>query len=194
MTDQQIINISKQNNLEPAAVKAVIMVESGGSGFDSHNLPKILFEGHIFWNQLIHVGINPKSISKGNEDILYFKWTKDYYKLDQWIRLNRARKIHEDSALNSTSWGLFQIMGFNHKMCGYDTVKQYTDDMYKSEDLQLQAFINFIKNDCKGNKYKALQNKDWKLFAQLYNGPEYAKNHYDTKLAENYNKYLNLNK
>ena len=30
----------------------------------------------------------------------------------------------------------------------------------------------------------ALQSKDWKTFARLYNGPGYAQNRYDEKLAK----------
>ena len=30
----------------------------------------------------------------------------------------------------------------------------------------------------------ALQKKDWKAFARLYNGPAYAQNRYDEKLSK----------
>lgn len=32
----------------------------------------------------------------------------------------------------------------------------------------------------------ALQKKDWKTFARLYNGPAYAQNGYDEKLSKAY--------
>lgn len=37
--------------------------------------------------------------------------------------------------------------------------------------------------------HTALQNKDWATFAKCYNGPLYAKNQYDTKLATAYKKH-----
>src|ERR671917_272606 len=57
----------------------VYTVESNGSGFLKDGRPRILFEGHIFWKQLTDKGIPPGPYVKGNEDILYPKWTKQYY-------------------------------------------------------------------------------------------------------------------
>ncbi len=39
------------------------------------------------------------------------------------------------------------------------------------------------------SRENALKNKDWGTFARLYNGPAYAQNKYDIKLAEAYQKY-----
>ena len=36
---------------------------------------------------------------------------------------------------------------------------------------------------------EAIQNKDWKTFARLYNGANYAVNKYDVKMAQSYKKY-----
>jgi len=194
MDNSTIIKVVKANNLEPASIKAVIIVESGGNGFISDNKPKILFEGHIFWSQLLKIGLDPNKFVKGNENIVYSKWTKIYYSEDQYLRLEKAKKINNDAALKSTSWGLFQIMGFNHLSCGYNNVTDYVNDMYIDEQHQLQAFINFIKNDSNGNKYKALKAKDWATFAKLYNGSGYASNQYDIKLKKNYDENIELNK
>jgi len=35
----------------------------------------------------------------------------------------------------------------------------------------------------------ALQKKDWKAFARLYNGPAYAQNRYDDKLSTAYSSF-----
>ena len=37
----------------------------------------------------------------------------------------------------------------------------------------------------------ALQKKDWKAFACLYNGPAYAQNRYDEKLSTAYSSFKN---
>jgi hypothetical protein len=67
--------------VEVAAVKAVLEVETGNKGgFLSPGHPTILFEGHIFWNQLKERGIDPTKYQNGNEDILYPKWNKSHYK------------------------------------------------------------------------------------------------------------------
>lgn len=172
--------------IELATIKAVNEVESSGRGFLANGEVKILFEGHVFWDRLKKKGKDPKKLKEGNEDILYPKQTYDYYGMDQHARLIKARKIDPSIALESASWGLFQIMGFNHKAAGYSSVQAFVTDMKKSEGRQLQAFVSFIKaNKMDGH----LKRKDWAKFASRYNGTGYKKNKYDTKLAAAYKKY-----
>jgi hypothetical protein len=58
--------------------------------------------------------------------------------------------------------------------------------MQESDDNQLQAFCSYIKHVGLDDELKA---KDWAGFARYYNGPEYKKNAYDTKLAAAYSKF-----
>lgn len=63
-----------------AALMAVKEVETGSQGgFLPSGKPVILFEGHIFWNQLKQRGIDPESCRAGHEDILYPSWSRKYY-------------------------------------------------------------------------------------------------------------------
>ena len=172
---------------EAAALKAVQKVETGGKGgFLPSGRPTILFEGHIFWQHLRTRGISPQELTSGNEDILYPKWTKAHYKGGEaeYERLLRARHINEDAANASASWGMFQIMGFNHAACGEQSVASFVNSMCQSECRQLLLSVRFIR----GNKsmLAALQKKDWPTFARLYNGPAYAQNRYDDKLSKAY--------
>lgn len=75
------------------------------------------------------------------------------------VRLALAKQIHEDSALMSTSWGQFQIMGENWKDLGYDSVQDFVAQMQASESLQLEAFIRFI--EWKPGLLEALKKQDW---------------------------------
>lgn len=171
-----------------AAIKAVAEVESSGSGFNADGTPKILFEPHIFWRELVSAGINPNDHEAGNEDILYkTQGSRLYGKYSaQHDRLSRAKKINEPCALKSASWGKFQIMGFNWKLCNFDSLTDFINAMYLSEDEHLLSFVEFIKSS---NLSDELQRKDWAGFAKKYNGPSYKVNKYDTKLAEAYNKF-----
>lgn len=189
LKESDFIRASKNLGVSVAAIKAVLEVESGRlGGFLSNGDPVILFEGHIFWSRLKKKGINPEKYVKGNEDILYPKWTTSYYLGGdkEYNRLNKAIKIEPESALSSASWGLFQIMGFNYKACGYDNVFDYVEDMKKSEGKQLDAFVSFIKSNG-WDKY--LKNLDWDGFASKYNGPKYKDGKYDEKLKNAYKKY-----
>ena len=144
-----------------------------------------MFEGHIFWRQLKKVGIDPAPLAAANPDILYERWTRGHYKggVGEYDRLNRAININKTAALASASWGTFQIMGFNFKACGYNNVEDYVNAMYVSEGKHLEAFGGFIKSV---NLVRHLVTKDWAAFAKGYNGPAYAQNKYDTKLAAAY--------
>ena len=188
LTNEMIQKVADEADLDPATIKAVIKVESRGSGFYENRQPVILFEGHIFWRELKKLGINPKSVQRGNEDIVYPKWVRKHYKgtaKGEFDRLKRAQAIHHDAALRSASWGMFQIMGFNHVASGFDNVQAYIDAMHASEYEHIQAFIKFLKAE---NIYRYLKKKDWANFARRYNGPAYKKNGYDWKLQVAFNK------
>ena len=184
LKDEFITQKALENDLSPAAVKAVIKVESRGRGFNREKEMIILFEGHIFWRELEKIGLDPSSMVKGNEDILYKKPNYKYYNRPQYPRLEKAKKIDEVAGLNSASYGMFQVMGFNHKLAGFDSVLEMVNSLSKSEKNQLEAFINFLKNTA---CYKDLKAKDWKAFARHYNGLMYDRNQYDIKLEKAYN-------
>lgn len=189
LTEEDMLEAATRAGIEVAALKAVRRVETGGrSGFLQNGSPVILFEGHIFWKQLENRGIDPQQHVSGNENILYPKWTTQYYQrgVAEYDRLNKAKLIDETAALASASWGLFQIMGFNFKACNYATVEAYVDDQYKGEKQQLESFLNFLRGSL---ALKALQNKNWAEFARYYNGPGYAANQYDTKMKTAYDLY-----
>lgn len=181
--------IAENLGIEVAAVKAVKEVESGKfGGFLEDNNPPILFEGHIFWNRLKRAGMNPEVYAIDNRDILYSNWTKQYYMggMKEYDRLNRAMLINRKAALESASWGMFQIMGFNYKSCGCNSVEEFVQKNKQNERSQLELFMQFIKSN---NLDKYLREKDWAGFACKYNGPEYKQNKYDEKLEQAYLKY-----
>lgn len=190
LSEKDLEDLAKELQIEVAAVKAVYEVESGGRGFLTSGKPKILFEGHIFWRQLKKYKLNPVNFKTGNEDVLYPKWIRKYYQHGEgeYERLNKAKKIHSSAALESASWGIFQIMGFNYQKAGYNSVQDYVKAMYKSERVHLMAFGKFIKSE---GLAKYLKNKEWAKFAYYYNGKDYKKNKYDIKLEKAYNKYKN---
>lgn len=171
-------------NVDVATVRAVAEVESRGGGFLSNGDPKILFEGH--WFHKLTRGKYAKEYPK----ISHYRWTRKYYNMDQYERLVQAQFLDAEAAAKSASWGMFQIMGFNHAKCGYPTAIDMANDMAVSEGRQLQAFVRFILNSGLSDE---LQEKDWSRFAYLYNGPKYYLNSYDTKIAKAYKKYARNN-
>lgn len=183
LTEDNYVEVARQLNCEVAAVKAVTEVESRGSGFDPEGFPKTLFEGHWF-----HKLTNGK-FSSTYPTVSYPKWTRTFYG-KSWSaekqRLTLASELDREAALMSASWGLFQIMGFNYKTCGFDSIQDFVNAMCHSEGAQLKAFANFVINN---NLSRHLIKHNWAAFAERYNGPGYASNKYDTKLAEAYIKF-----
>lgn len=119
LTEQDYITVAKALQIEVAVLKAVTEVESRGGGFfvTTRELA-ILFEPHVFWRELVKVGIDPAKIQNStNRDILYQKWgTVPYPPVSRrWPQLNRAIQIHKEAAYASASYGMFQIMGFHAK-------------------------------------------------------------------------------
>ena len=191
LSEQDFINCANDLNVDIATIKAVFKVETGGKGgfIKDTDYPVILFEGHQFYKYLKQNNFDVDAISKQYPTLCYPKWTKTYYKtgVAEYNRYLEAAKINEECAMLATSWGLGQCMGFNYKLCGYNSIKDFVADMYISEYLQLKAFCNFIKSNTK--MYNALKSKDWSTFAKLYNGPSYKQNKYDEKLKIAYDSY-----
>lgn len=177
--------------VEEAAIKAIASIESQGDGFITdkagNKLPKILFERHVMFKRLRDfTPIKSAEMAGKYPDIV--NPTPGGYKggLGEHERLDRAVKIDRVTALESASWGRFQVLGLHWKVLGYPSVQAFVNDAY-TEDGQLNIFIKFIQADKR--LVKALKEKDWTTFARIYNGPNYAQNSYDIRLKEAYNKY-----
>jgi hypothetical protein len=185
LTFSDIRKAAESIGVEPCAVKAVVEVESGGNGFLMDGRPKVLFEGHIFWRELKKRNMRADLLAKRYPDILYPSWTKAHYRdgSGEWDRLNEAINIHTEAALCSASWGMFQIMGFNHAACGFDSVQDFAAAQKESEGRQLESFCAFMRSE---GLTLFLLGKDWAGFARRYNGPGYAANQYDVKLRKAY--------
>jgi hypothetical protein len=159
-----------------AAVRAVIDVESRG-GFLPDTRPKILFERHYF------ARLTKGEFSGSNPDISNPKWGGYKGGAAEYERLGRAIKLDRDAALRSASWGAFQIMGDNYKLCGFATAEDFVKAMVSGAPAQLDAFVAFIK---KTGLSDELIRTDWAGFARGYNGPAYRANKYDDKLGAAY--------
>lgn len=190
ITDDQIRQIAKSYGIEFAALKAVIQVEASGQGFLPDGKPKILFEPHIFHRLLTNKNyITIRNRAKAeNPRICYLSWgAYPYGKVsEQHDRLAIASKYDRDTALESCSWGLGQVMGFHWQALGYPTLQAFVNAMYKDEAAQVDCMCRFIKVN---GLIDELQRKDWVGFARGYNGAGFAKNQYDKKLAAAYRNY-----
>lgn len=164
-------------------VRAVIEVETAGGGFDKEGRPRMLFEPHVFYRELSDGSKRRAAQSSG---IAYVKWGMASYPVDSYPRLALAMKIDPTAALRSCSWGLGQVMGFNHKAAGYASVGDMVTDFCDREAAGLEGMIRFIESEGLDDD---LQRHDWSSFARGYNGAGYAKHGYHTRLAKAFDRW-----
>ena len=180
-----------------ASIYAVNEVESKGKGILDNGKPVILFERHIMYRQLAKVrnaGDDPAELKRHADQLVITNPALVNPKPGGYIggtaehqRLAMARLIDDNAALESASWGAFQIMGFHWKRLGYASVQDFVAAMSTGESQQFGAFTRFIETD--PGLHKALKARKWADFAKLYNGPDYLRNLYDTKLKRAYERH-----
>lgn len=156
------------------ALWAVLTVETSGCGFLPDRRPKILFERHWF-SRLTSRTFDAQAPDISNLSAGGYGAGGAF----QYERLGKAIALDRTAALKSTSWGLGQVMGFNASKVGYSNVNALVAAAQESEDAQLLAMVNFIKQ---ANIASHLQQGDWAGFAFRYNGQDFQKNKYDLKL------------
>ena len=163
------------------AVWAVLTVETSGCGFLPDRRPKILFERHKFHSATDgRFGRTAPDLSAPTQGGYGAGGS------NQYNRLARAMALDETAALESTSWGLGQIMGFNADKVGFEDVKAMIEAFRDSEDQQLGAMMAFVQ---RAKLAPAMRAGDWKVFAFGYNGANFQKNEYDKKLAKFHARY-----
>jgi hypothetical protein len=154
-------------------------VESSGNGFHPTTGKIVIqFEPHWFKKTF-------KNWRQKTSLVWQFNGVENQTK--EYAAFNEAFGQNPQAALLSTSFGLFQIMGFNHLKAGFKTVGDMVDAFKTGEAAQVRGGLSFIKNT--PQLHKAILKKDWKTFAYFYNGSNYAVNQYDVKLAKAYARF-----
>ncbi|GGF26725.1 N-acetylmuramidase family protein [Hymenobacter cavernae] len=182
ITQEDLVQAAKDLGLEVEVMMAIARQESHGGGFFADGRPKILFERHKMYQHLRAEGHDPVALAKKYPDIVN-KAQGGYGKESvQYDKLERARKLDEEAALESASWGRFQIMGENYKNL-YATPQEMEKAMRESEKQQLAFFVAFLRKKAGGKLITALKNHQWETVALYYNGkfwkkinPQYANN------------------
>lgn len=167
ITKEQKKELALKYNIDLLVLETVIKIESSGSGYGASGDIKIQFEPYWF-NKFTGIRV-PNGVET---------------QAKEWEAYNRACLVDVISAMKSTSWGLGQIMGFNHKLAGFDNVLAMVDSFKESEKNQLEGMLVFITSQ--PGMVKALKGKDWASFARLYNGEQYKTFKYDIKLKQTY--------
>jgi len=174
-------------NLDPAVVRAVAEVEAAGRGFLPDGRPQILFEAHIFHRQTD--GRFRDARDRNGVLLSSPRWDRTLYGAAgaaQHERLEDAAALDWKAAHRAASWGLFQILGINHVIVGFSCIRGFVDAMQSGAGAHLDAFVAFVQ----ANRLdRHLRKHDWAAFARGYNGPGFAANRYDQRLAEAHRRF-----
>lgn len=167
--------------VETEALCAAAFVEGGrGSGYDASGRPLVLFEPHVFSRRTNRrYDDSHPAISYPAMDSRRYPRTQD----ERWVQVEAAYELAPNEALESTSWGAFQLMGYNYPGAGFDTVQAFVTALSTSPQEQLAAWARWLTAN---GLVDELQRKDWAGFARGYNGPGYAASNYDQRLADEY--------
>lgn len=152
-----------------AAIAAVLDVESAGSGFDAAGRPKILFEPHIFYRELLSQPVLLEAAVRAG--LAYpHQGTKPYAPTSElnYQRLKRACLIEPGAAMRSASWGIAQVMGFNFAVGGYSDVAAMVQAVMDSESAGFGLLLGYLERD---GLVPALRVLNFAAVARGYNGP-----------------------
>lgn len=171
--EQDYLRLSKAFNIPVKNIKTIVKVESGGHGFDA-TTGKILIQFEPAW------------FKKKAEDPKHGEWelNKVDVQTKEWQAFNSAFIIDREAAMESTSWGMMQVMGFHWKNLGFKSIGEFVDYMKVSEANQIDVALRFIKLNKK--LYDALVANEWATVALYYNGKNYKDFKYDTRLEAAY--------
>ncbi|NEM96148.1 N-acetylmuramidase family protein [Pontibacter burrus] len=207
ITQQQKQELARQFGISLPMLQAFLEVESAGSGFftdwKGQQRIKIQFEPHWFKRllpadllQRIYALWEKQEKKQGKltetEKLLLHNWqiavlNKVDVQQAEWQAFNCAYAIHPDTAMQSASWGLGQVMGFHYKDLGFKTAAALVEAFKQSEYEQVKGMLTFCQK--KKGLMEAMQARNWDRVAFLYNGPKYAEHGYQLKLAKAYSKY-----
>lgn len=190
LTDEDFREVAEELGVEVAAIKAVVEIEAGAKheGFWANGKPIINFDLSMFRKFAARNKINLSRYQRSHAVVFAKPNRARYgsYQAAQQARLDAARTIDDKTAIEGTFWGMFQLGGFNWKVCGTSSPDEFVRLMSRSERDQLELFAEFIRET---GMLPLLKAKNWSAFARRFNGPSYARRGYHTRLARAYAKY-----
>lgn len=183
LIEQDFIDAAAELNCSVPAIKAVAEVESPKGGFNPDGTLTTLFEAHWFSK------LTKRAYDQSHPTISSRSWNRALYGKtwqEERARLALARQVDPIAGIMSASWGRFQIMGFNHGLCGYRDAADMVNDFALGERQQLLAFVRLIQTWELEDELRELR---FDPFALVYNGPKAAENKYPQRMRAAYLKH-----
>ncbi|MEO3384845.1 N-acetylmuramidase domain-containing protein [Mesorhizobium sp. CAU 1741] len=185
---REISVVARAMRVEPAALAAVAHIESGlrtHAVVNGRREPLIRFEGHYFDRRLSgerQERARQQGLAWPNAGAV----ANPASQASRWAMLRRAEAIDRKAARESVSWGIGQVMGAHWAWLGYADVDALVSEARDGVSGQLRLMARYIE---RAGLVGALHARDWAGFARGYNGPAFARNKYDARLARAYQRY-----
>lgn len=158
ISDSMFKSAAKRLGVDEAFLRALAEKEGAGNGFYANAEPIVRMENHI---------LNRYYASKGKSFDAASVYGSNKTGISEWYRFKKAFDNDPLAAIYSTSFGAFQVMGFNALDLGYPSLMDFYNKMSTSADDQFEAMVRFIQ---KKNLVQYIKNRDYVNFALKYNG------------------------
>lgn len=162
--------VGKEIDVEPVALRALAIVESDEKPFTPGGAPAVRLEV-AYW----------KRNRYATKPALAFDKCTNSRDLDvRWAQFQAMHACQWEAAIRCHSFGMFQIMGFNHRACLCDTAEAFLAEM-RTVEGQFRMLKHLILGS--PDLLAALRRRDAARVALHYNGKAYAQNKYDARWA-----------
>jgi len=187
LTERDYEEVAAELGVEVPAIKAIVDIEAGKGhrGFWRDGKPVLNFDLTVYRSRAARRKINLGRYAKSHAVVFARPNIRKYGSQQAAVqaRFDAAASIDSVTAIEGTFWGMFQIGGFNYKLCGTSSPQEFLRLNSRSERDQLELFAEFIT---RSGLLPALKAKNWSAFARGYNGPSYAARGYHRRLAAAY--------
>lgn len=193
VTERDIKAAAEKLGISAAMVAAVSTVESRGEGYNSDGSTRSLLERHQVYKYSKIEACLTEMTDKAGVGVCSQELGGYVGGVAEYDRIKRVGEVNRYVALMSASFGRWQIMGFNHKLVGYDSPEEMYKAFQSGEKAQLDAFVEFIIANGLAKHLQEAERlagagksplKPLDAFANAYNGRSH--NRYDLKIAAAY--------
>lgn len=173
--------LAAEYGVDERLARAVIQIESGGSGFRGGRLV-IRFEPHIYRLKLAELCDRLFTVGQPAWEGKFHRHNGEPFHGNQdreYAALAAAEAILADAPYLACSYGAGQVMGFNHQLVGYPSARAMMAAFQASEEAQLRAVFQFSANKRTSKQLDPSQKTALEhlragnllMFATIYNGP-----------------------
>ncbi len=154
LTDEQLLVLAAEFELEPAVLRTLLALDSPGTGagFTGDGRVHLRFECHVF-----------RDYSR-----IYIPEEHPSTQATEWTAFQKASRIYPVYAKLAAHWGLGLVPGYQFRELGYESVDGLVADCMESEMKQVRLWLSqlFLTKRLK----TSLQNINWRKFSYYYHG------------------------